>query len=359
MPGADAREKAYARKGLLRDLAPLALLLSFQGGFGIAVMVLDRANRALPSDAGYVLAVESCLVAAVLAVSAARIRAARLRVARALRDPLGSEPPPAGSRVEEAWRDLAQAARSEARRGIASAKAEGRAELGAFLASVHAIKTPATALSLMAQRAMAEGSAIAAADAGLEIDELCRAVDLALGRLRLGDFESGSRLSRVEAAGAARDCLKRHRRLFVARGVSVSVEGEAEVETDSWWLGFILDQLLSNAAKYASSRLAIRVSAEGGEGILRFEDDGPGFGPEDRAWAFGKSAAGSLGGRGRPDAGPASSGYGLYLASEAARRLGARLELLEGGNGAALLLALPLVRDPLARERIAEDLADS
>lgn len=350
MDGKEEEERIFARRGLGPYLAPTAMALAFQGGFAIAVMVLDRANRALPSNALYVVAVEALVGAAFLAGLGIRALTASRRIARALRAPLESELPPAWPGPELAWSSLVQASRDEANRAIASRDAGAKAEMDDFIASVHALKTPVTALSLMVQRSMAEGLPLPVDEVGLEAEELTRILDLALGRLRLGDFEIGSRITRIDATAAARACVKRHRRVFIARGIAVDVRGDASVETDAYWLSFILDQLVSNAAKYASSRVGIVIGAEGRLASVSIEDDGPGFDAEDLLRAFGKSASGSAGSASGA-AGPASSGYGLYLASEAAKRLGLVLELgSRGGSQARLSLPLSVLPfDELSR----------
>jgi signal transduction histidine kinase len=349
-------ERSFARRGLGRYLLPLALALSFQGGFAVAVMVLDRANRSLPSNASYVVAVEAAFAFSFLAVWGVRAYRVRRRIARALVSPLDAELPGAGPGPEAAWKALTEAARAEAIAAIARRDAEARVELDAFLASVHALKTPATALSLMAQRSTADGSPLSADEARLEIDELGRILDRTLGRLRLGDFESGSRITRLDAAAAVREGVKRQRRLLIARKirVEVGVEGGLAVETDASWLAFILDQLISNAAKYAASRINVDIAAEGRRVRIEIADDGPGLDEEDRLRAFGKSASGSAGAMSRSEACPASSGYGLYLASEAAKRLGLDIELDPGiEEGTVARLLLPRALDPL------DDLADA
>jgi signal transduction histidine kinase len=334
-----------ARFAILRGLAPAAAALSFQGGFAIAVMILDRSNRGLSSNVGYVIAVE--LVAASLFLGALAYAQSRRRkeVGAAIASPLDSATPPARAASDESWRELLVATKAEALKAVAAREARSRDDLDAFLASVHAMKTPATALSLMTERAEREGGSLSIADARLEIDELDRILDRALGRLRLGDFERGSRIRAFDAALLARSALRKHRRLFIARGVAAEVSGGFEAESDPDWIAFILDQLVSNAAKHAASKVVLRLESAGRAARIDVVDDGPGFGPEDGLRAFGRSAAGGAGAASSAEA-PSSSGYGLYLAREAARRLGATLEIAPC-EGACLRLTLARSPGPL------------
>ena len=330
------------RSGYARALAPTAFALLFQGGFAVAVMLLDRTNRGLPSNVAYVIVVE--LVAATLFLGLLACAQARRwrEVGEALPSPLESSSPRVRSASDEAWRELLDAAKAEAARAIAERDALSRDELDAFLSSVHELKTPATALSLMAERAERLGEPLSAADTRLEVDELDRMLDRALARLRLGDFEKGSRVRRFDASQLTKASLRKHRRLFISRGIAVELRGGFEAESDPDWISFILDQLLSNAAKHAASRVVVslELDEDGKRASIDVADDGPGFGAEDALRAFGRSAAG---GEAAGKELPSSSGYGLYLAREAAARLGAALEMLPGEGGR---LRLTLARSP-------------
>jgi signal transduction histidine kinase len=346
--------RSGAARAYCRALAPAALALSFQGGFAAAVMALDRGNRGLPSNLGYLVAVEAAAALAFLGSLAAALARLRRDAAAAAASPLDSETPPSRlpGGIDAPWSELVEATKAASRARIAEREARSRADLDGFLESVHALKTPVTALSLMAERAEATGEAMGAQAARLEIDEMARQLDRAMARLRLADFEKGSRIRGLDAAELARASLRRHRRLFIARAVAAEVAGGFEAESDPDWLSFILDQLVSNAAKHAASRVRIEISTVGGrapKGRIDVADDGPGFTAEEAARAFGRSAAGGERAGGSAvagaAAGPAASGYGLYLAREAALRLGAALAIVPG-EGGRLRLELGLAPGP-------------
>jgi signal transduction histidine kinase len=200
----------------------------------------------------------------------------------------------------------------------------------------------------MAEKAEREGKALETAELRLELDELDRILDRALGRMRLEDFELGSRVARVEVAGSAKASVRKHRRVLIARRIQVEVDGGFAAATDPWWLAFILDQLVSNAAKYARTRVRVSLAAGERQGRVAVEDDGPGLDEEDEQRVFGRSASGSA--ASGSERGPSSSGYGLYLAREAAGRLGARLELeAPAGGGTRAVLSLPLAAESFGK----------
>jgi signal transduction histidine kinase len=335
------------RRYYSRVLVPAASALLAQGGFAVAVMALDSASRGESANLLYVIAVELAMAAAFLAALAFAAFRRRREIGFALDSPLGSATPPARAAADEAWRELVDATKAEALKEIAARESRSRAELDDFLASVHALKTPATALSLMAERAERRGEALPLIEARAEIDELDRVIDRGLARFRLDDFGRGSRVRRFSAAELARSVLRRQRRLFISRGLSVEVSGDFEAESDPDWLAFILGELLSNAAKHARSQVRVELEAAadgakgGGIGRVDVADDGRGFSPEEALRAFGRSASGD------PSSGclPSPSGYGLYLASEAAKRLGASLAIVPG-DGARLRVTLDLPGGP-------------
>lgn len=337
--------KDTGRYSLPRTLLLLGSLLMVEGGFAVGVMILDRRNRGLPDNVLYVVVIEACITALVLCLYAARVLKEARGLAKAMAAPLDSYLPEAPGYETSLWKELLLEARRSSREEASGRERKARGDLEAFLATVHALKTPATALSLMAERAERDGKPLDVTGLRLEVDELDRILDRAIGRLRLTDFEQGSRMARIQAEEAVRASVRKHRRIFIARGVSVEVEGSFVAESDLYWLSFILDQLVSNAAKYAASRIVIRLSSEGRHGCIAICDDGPGFSEEDSLRAFGRSASGSAGLS--DDRGPASSGYGLHLAREAAARLGASLRF-EPGKGTTAVLEIPLALDPLS-----------
>src|SRR5690606_17929341 len=97
------------------------------------------------------------------------------------------------------------------------------------------------------------------------------------------------------------------------------------VETDRKWLRFVLEQIVSNALKYASptdaghgrATFIIRHDEREPEMVLEVVDNGIGIPPEDLPRVFDPFFTGHAGRHY-----PQSTGMGLYLAREVCRRLG-------------------------------------
>ncbi len=332
-------------RALASDAAPLLGLVLFQSAVGLSVAWIDRHDGAGPVNAAYAVFVQTAAAGAYLAARSV-LRAREWKaLSRARGDPLNSGLPPARGESSRLWKALALDQRREASRLLSAREAAAAADIEAFTASVHAMKAPVATLGLLADRSDRTGESLEARDVRLEAEELDRLLELALGRIRLADFEGDSALETVELRDLAARSLKKTRRLFIARGISVDLgEETATAESDRKWLGFILDQIVVNAAKYASASVRIRILREEDSVSVRISDDGPGIPAEDRDRIFTPSFTGAAG-READGSGLPSSGYGLHLALRAARKLGIRLELRDAdGGGAEAVVSVPAPR---------------
>lgn len=256
--------------------------------------------------------------------------AARAELDRLTRSPepvLGAELPEPPPGEDPAPLLLAARIRREAEAEVAARRAAAREDVEFLAAWVHELKTPVTALRLMAESGRLEAAEVLA-----ELDRIEERLRKALGYARSSDFAADSRLAPLSLEAAVSAVLARLRRLFLGRGLSLELEGPfPEVSSDAKWLDFVLEQLLSNAAKYSPRGGRVRVRAEEGlEGAnLLVEDEGPGIDPADLERVFSR---GFTGRNGRAD--PGSTGLGLYLSRRLCERLGLGLSLepREGGG---------------------------
>ena len=94
--------------------------------------------------------------------------------------------------------------------------------------------------------------------------------------------------------------------------------------THAKWLAFILPHFMSNAVKYshANSEVHIFTSEQQGHFALNIQDCGVGIATEDLPRIFRKSYTGSVGREST-----AATGMGLYLAQNAATKLGIKLSV--------------------------------
>lgn len=205
-----------------------------------------------------------------------------------------------------------------------------------FAAWAHQVKTPLAAMRLLVQ------SRADPAELEPELFRTEEYVDAAMGYLRLGADSKDLALAPAALDPVVRRSLRRYARMFILRRLRLVYDGaaaDARPVTDPKWVGFILEQLLSNAVKYTPPGGTVTVQADGH--TLRVSDTGPGVSPEDLPRIFEKGYTGANG----RTAGTASTGLGLYLCARAAARMGCTLKAESPpGQGCTVVLTFPDAR---------------
>lgn len=153
--------------------------------------------------------------------------------------------------------------------------------------------------------------------------------DAVMDYLRLEDISSDYEFKLCRLDVAVKKVVKKFAPQFIGRHISLHIEQiEDSVCTDSKWLGFIIEQLISNAVKYSKDGGSVRIYTLHGNGDIKknskddslqlvIEDTGIGINEEDIPRIMER---GFTGYNGRLDR--KSSGIGLYLCRKAADRLG-------------------------------------
>lgn len=153
--------------------------------------------------------------------------------------------------------------------------------------------------------------------------------DAVMDYLRLEDISSDYEFKMCRLDVAVKKVVKKFAPQFIGRHISLHIEQiEDSVCTDSKWLGFIIEQLISNAVKYSKDGGSVRIYTLHGNGDIKknskndslqlvIEDTGIGINEEDIPRIMER---GFTGYNGRLDR--KSSGIGLYLCRKAADRLG-------------------------------------
>lgn len=178
---------------------------------------------------------------------------------------------------------------------------------------VHQIKTPIAALKLLL-----EEKSGAEAECQEELQELFRIeqyVGMALQYMRLGSETTDFVFRRVELDDIIREAVRKYARTFIRKKIGLNYEGvERTVLTDEKWLGFVIEQLLSNALKYTpKGSISIYWEVD----CLVIADTGMGIRKEDLPRVC---EMGYTGYNGHAD--KRSTGIGLYLCSRTLKKLG-------------------------------------
>ena len=225
---------------------------------------------------------------------------------------------------------LVEQLRQELRQQLGAAETRRGETVAYYTAWVHQIKTPIAAMRLTLQGE----DTPAARRLTAELGRIEQYVDMVLTYLRL---ESGSDyvIGTCSVDEVVRAAVRRFAGEFIDRRIRLDYEPVRwETVTDSKWLTFVVEQLLSNALKYTGQEGVIRIYRQGDE--LCIADTGMGIAPEDLPRVF---QMGYTGQNGRLDR--RSSGIGLYLCRRTCDNLrhGIRMESVPG-KGTAVYLTL-------------------
>ena len=315
---------AYLKERLFVLLLLLAWLLLFAGVFAL-----------------YRLNLEAVLYAALLGgvgtLAAAAVDFAlwlrRLRTLREIqrRVTLGLEglPEPWGA-TEGAYQELLRILYQDRLNQLSAAAARERDMADYYTLWDHQIKTPIAAMNLVLQRDGTEqGRELAA-----ELFKVEQYAEMVLQYLRLDSGSTDYLIREIPLEPLVRQAVRKYAPLFLRSRVTLDLQPlRGSVLSDEKWLSFVVEQILSNAVKYARGG-TVRIFQEGEDLIIR--DTGIGIAAEDLPRIFEKGYTGC---NGRTD--KKSTGIGLYLCKGVCDRLGHGLAVTsQPGQGAQVRLTL-------------------
>ena len=194
----------------------------------------------------------------------------------------------------------------------------------------HQIKTPIAATNLLLSEKNLDVRAVKR-----ELFRIEQYADMALQYQRLEGESSDLVLEKVKLHKMVSQTLKKLSTIFVYKKLHVKLgDLEKEIVTDEKWMCFILEQILTNAAKYTEEGGTIEIWLE--QEVLCIRDNGIGIQEEDLPRIF---EWGYTGYNGRLD--KKSTGIGLSLTKEAAGllQIGISMESLVG-RGTTVFLNL-------------------
>ncbi len=198
-----------------------------------------------------------------------------------------------------------------------------------FVLWAHQIKTPISAMHSLLQAQESGDLALRA-----ELFKIEQYVEMALSYMRMESKSTDYLLKEYELDAIVRKSIRKYSRLFIQKDLSVQfAKTEQMVLTDEKWLGFSLDQLLSNAIKY-TTKGCISVYWDGQ--ALVIEDTGIGIPPSDLPRVFDK---GFTGYNGRIDS--KSTGLGLYLCKRSLSNISHKIQIESNAGGTKVRITFP------------------
>ena len=225
---------------------------------------------------------------------------------------LPDELPAAQSPQEQAYQTLLLALHADRQKLKSDMNARYHDMTEYYTVWAHQIKTPIAAMRLALQN---EDTPLSRRLTG-EVGRVEQYVQMALTYLRLGSDSSDYVIRSCALDNIVRPAVRRFAGEFIQRKIQLNYQMlNYTVITDEKWLGFVVEQVLSNALKYTPQG-SVSIYMEP-DGVLCIRDTGIGVAPEDLPRVFEKGYTGYNGRSHRK-----ASGLGLYLCREILTRLG-------------------------------------
>ena len=264
-------------------------------GCGIVMTAVLFLNEVPAGEIAYGMLL--CLGILLLAVTMDRISYGRrhrelLALRQSITVSLDNLPEP-GEILEEDYQQLLGLLAEEKMRIWNTAVSEKRDLMEYYTMWVHQIKTPIAALKLLIEEDIPGEEEPFGADRERlqqqrekrrdeELQQLFaieQYVNMVLSYMRLGSETTDFVLRQTDLDEVVRMAVRRYARHFISKKIVLHYEETgARVLTDEKWLGFVIEQLLSNALKYTHEG-SITIGME--EGRLTITDTGIGIRAED------------------------------------------------------------------------------
>ena len=243
-------------------------------------------------------------------------------------------PPPAAG-IEGDYQQLVMELRQINQNDRTWWQAQRNDSIDYYTAWVHQIKAPIAVMQLILQGTDTEENQ----ELLYELFRIEQYTEMVLSYFRLDSSSNDLVIKEYDLDPIIKQSIRKYASQFIRKRIRMIYSGtDLKVLTDEKWLGFILEQLLSNAVKYTKEgSVTITVSEES---VLTVSDTGMGIAAEDLPRIFEK---GYTGYNGRAD--KKSTGLGLYLCKQAADKLAHSLEVRSSiGKGTEVSIDLSRIK---------------
>lgn len=189
---------------------------------------------------------------------------------------------------------------------------------------IHEIKLPLAASKLIIEN----NKNTATKSINEELDKVENYIEQALFYARSNTVEKDYYIKKNLLKDIVNECVKKNKNILIQEKISMKLHDlEIEVNTDSKWIVFILNQLIQNSVKYqkqgGNSEIEI-YAKEGKENVILYiRDNGMGIKKGEITRVFEKGFTGTNGRL----LNKKSTGIGLYLCKKLCTKLGIAIEL--------------------------------
>ena len=239
--------------------------------------------------------------------------------------------------IEEDYQLIIEKLKEEAKFSQMKASEDYTNMIEYYTVWAHQIKTPIAAMRLNLQSEDTESARRLMGDLG----RIEAYVEMVLTFLRLDSDSTDYLIKEYDLDGIIRPAIRKYSKEFILKKLKLEYEPvDYKALTDSKWLSFIIEQVISNSVKYTSEGYVKIFMSK--PGILCIEDSGIGIREEDLPRIF---ENGYTGFNGRED----KSGIGLYLCKRIADNLGHKISA-ESKQGIGTKIYLDMSRKEIGIE---------
>ncbi|MGE7837067.1 sensor histidine kinase [Viridibacillus arvi] len=185
---------------------------------------------------------------------------------------------------------------------------------------IHEVKLPIAASHLLMENSAGKTTDFLVDKLEDELTKIDNYVEQALYYSRIDSFSKDYFITDVSLQNIVKNSVKKNAKYFITNRIRFHLdEGEQFVQTDSKWLAFIFNQILTNALKYTNEggSISVLIEEDSKEKRIVIRDTGIGIKQEDLYRVFERGFTGT---NGRTHT--KSTGMGLYLAKQMALKLG-------------------------------------
>lgn len=191
---------------------------------------------------------------------------------------------------------------------------------------IHDIKVPLTGIQLLIETSDGKLSEKQVMQTEIELKKIENFVEQVIYYSRLDSFSNDYLIQDYSLKKIVNLVIRDNMNLFFSKHIRFSFKNDdISVLTDSKWLRFILNQIITNSLKYTPENGEITISLTNNtkETTLSIKDTGIGIPKVDLARVFEKGFTGNNGRQFNQNA----TGLGLYLAHQLSQKLGHRLSI--------------------------------
>ncbi len=204
---------------------------------------------------------------------------------------------------------------------------------------IHEIKLPLTASKLIIEN----NKNTITKNIDEELDKVENYIEQALFYARSNTVEKDYYIKKCVLKEMVNECIKKNKNILIQEKISMKLHDlDIEVNTDSKWIIFILNQLIQNSVKYQKQEENSKIEIYAKQGkenvILYIKDNGMGIKKGEITRVFEKGFTGTNGRL----LNKKSTGIGLYLCRKLCNKLGIAIELNSVQNkGTEIRLVFP------------------